>query len=89
MAPSSIEVETQETFSSPTLGLKVPKNAEARLLKAGVDPEHYPTRPAKPDYLDQVYAIRSQFRYFAPLRNPASMRIGNETDLCQLLCRSW
>lgn len=70
MAPSAITETAEETFSSPTLGLKVPKNTEQRLLKAGIDPQNYPTRPAKPDYLDQVYAIRSEFRYctiFIPL----------------------
>ena len=62
MAPSAITEVEQETFSSPTLGLKIPKNAEERLVRSGIDPLHYPTRPAKPDYLDQVYAIRSEFR---------------------------
>ena len=62
MAPSATVTEEQPTFSTPTLGLKIPKNAEARLTKAGIDTTHYPTRPAKPDYLDQVYAIRNEFR---------------------------
>ena len=62
MAPSAITETQQETFNSPSLGLKVPKNAEARLVKAGVDPTQYPTRPAKPEYLDQVYAIRNEYR---------------------------
>jgi hypothetical protein len=60
MAPSAIEKE--ETINSPTLGLKLPANAKERLEKAGIDIAHYPTKPVKPDFLDQVYAIRSEFR---------------------------
>ena len=62
MAPSAVAETEQKTFDSPSLGLKVPHNAEQRLLKAGINPSQYPTRPAKPDYLDQVYAIRNDYR---------------------------
>ena len=64
MAPSAITtVETEtETVSPLTLGLKLPKNTVQRLEKSGIDPKQYPTRPQKPEYLDQVYAIRSEFR---------------------------
>ena len=62
MAPTATaDVESKET--SPTLGLTLPDNAAKRLIKAGIDPKTYPTRPQKPEYLDQVYAIRSEYRY--------------------------
>ena len=66
MAPSAITaVETSTSTSTVTpltLGLKLPPNTVQRLSKAGIDPQQYPTRPQKPDYLDQVYAIRSEYR---------------------------
>ncbi|MCJ1308191.1 hypothetical protein MMC25_001843 [Agyrium rufum] len=58
MAPSATETSSNPGTFSPTLGLKLPPNAINRLSKAGVDTNAYPTRPQKPDYLDQVYAIR-------------------------------
>ena len=63
MAPSATTTEEQatETFS-PTLGLKLPENAKQRIEKAGIDSFAYPTRPRKPDFLDEVYAIRSEYR---------------------------
>lgn len=61
MAPSAnSDLEAKEL--SPSLGLQIPENAEKRLSKAGIDLKSYPTRPQKPDYLDQVYAIRSEYR---------------------------
>lgn len=61
MAPSAaLDLETEEL--SPSLGLQIPENAAKRLSKAGIDLKSYPTRPQKPDYLDQVYAIRSEYR---------------------------
>ncbi|KAL8746084.1 MAG: hypothetical protein Q9190_001869 [Brigantiaea leucoxantha] len=65
MAPSATQTEEQESSTfSPTLGLHLPESAQQRLLKAGIDPQAYPTRPRKPDYLDQVYAIRSEYREY-------------------------
>ncbi|KAL9041084.1 MAG: hypothetical protein Q9214_004233 [Letrouitia sp. 1 TL-2023] len=65
MAPSAISGEDKnlDTFS-PALGLQLPRNAEQRLRKAGIDPRFYPTRPQKPEYLDEVYAIRSEYREY-------------------------
>lgn len=61
MSPSATtELEAKDL--SPALGLPIPENAVKRLSKAGIDLEQYPTRPKKPDYLDQVYAIRSEYR---------------------------
>lgn len=61
MSPSAT-TDLEAKDSSPALGLPIPENAVKRLSKAGIDLEHYPTRPEKPEYLDQVYAIRSEYR---------------------------
>lgn len=61
MAPSATtDLEAKDL--SPALGLQLPENAVKRLSKAGIDLKSYPTRPQKPDFLDQVYAIRSEYR---------------------------
>ena len=69
MAPSATTTATieteKETDTSKNLlpqGLQLPENASKRLAKAGIDPKTYPTRPQKPDFLDQVYSIRSEYR---------------------------
>jgi len=62
MAPSAVSDEKTETFSGPTLGLQLPPNAAAKLKSAGIDQNSYPTRPQKPDYLDQAYAVRDYDR---------------------------
>lgn len=65
MAPTA--TKTQETDTSlPSLGLQLPPNAAKRLSKTGIDLTAYPTRPEKPKFLDQVYPIRSEFRYGGP-----------------------
>ncbi|MCJ1317606.1 hypothetical protein MMC15_002931 [Xylographa vitiligo] len=61
MAPTAT-ADVESPTPSPTLGLTLPDNAAKRLVKAGIDPKSYPTRPQKPEYLDQVYAIRSEYR---------------------------
>ncbi|MCJ1436582.1 hypothetical protein MMC27_005962 [Xylographa pallens] len=61
MAPTAT-ADVDRPTPSPSLGLALPANAAARLAKAGIDPKAYPTRPQKPEYLDQVYAIRSEPR---------------------------
>lgn len=61
MAPSA-EIDLEAEEFSPSLGLQIPENAAKRLSKAGIDLKSYPTRPQKPDYLDEVYAIRSEYR---------------------------
>lgn len=61
MVPSATtEFETDHV--SPALGLQLPENAAKRLSKAGIDLKAYPARPTKPEFLDQVYAIRSEYR---------------------------
>ncbi|KAI4215644.1 MAG: hypothetical protein LQ351_002113 [Letrouitia transgressa] len=83
MAPSAIsEDQAQDTFSQ-ALGLKLPPNAEQRLQKAGIDPRSYPTRPQKPDYLDEVYAIRNDYRCKKPTRH------AGHGDLAHLLNREY
>lgn len=65
MAPTA--TNPQETVTAlPSLGLQLPLNAAKRLSKAGIDLTAYPTRPEKPKFLDQVYSIRSEFRYSGP-----------------------
>lgn len=54
MPPSAVDI------ASPTLGLTLPENAKAKLVKGGVDPEKYPTRPEPPNFLDEVYKIRGE-----------------------------
>ena len=79
MAPSATIDENQETVS-PTLGLTLPENAVQRLAKGGIDPKSYPTRPAKPEFLDQVYAIRSEYRYSDERRHYEIFTLNTETD---------
>lgn len=65
MAPTA--TKTNETNTGlPSLGLQLPVNAAKRLSKAGIDLTAYPTRPEKPKFLDEVYSIRSVFRYSDP-----------------------
>ncbi|MCJ1401791.1 hypothetical protein MMC11_005008 [Xylographa trunciseda] len=61
MAPTATAA-VESASASPTFGLTLPDSAAKRLVKAGIDPTSYPTRPQKPEYLDQVYAIRSEYR---------------------------
>lgn len=61
MASSTITDNGTKT-ESPALGLQIPENAAKRLLKAGIDLTTYPTRPQKPDFFDQVYAMRNEYR---------------------------
>ena len=63
MAPSAIADHQEETFSGPKLGLTLPQNAVERLKGSGIDPDSYPTRPQKPDFLDEVFAVRNKHRY--------------------------
>lgn len=66
MAPTA--TNTSETNNGlPSLDLQLPVNAAERLSKAGIDLTAYPTRPEKPKFLDQVYSIRSEFRYGDPI----------------------
>ncbi|MCJ1233864.1 hypothetical protein MMC14_001822 [Varicellaria rhodocarpa] len=63
MAPSATTEFKHENIVVKS-GLSLPENAAKRLAKAGIDTNTYPTRPQKPDFLDQVYAIRSEPREY-------------------------
>lgn len=65
MAPTATNTQETDTVL-PSLGLQLPLNAAKRLSKSGIDLTAYPTRPEKPKFLDQVYSIRSEFRYSGP-----------------------
>lgn len=65
MAPTATHTDEKITVL-PSLGLQLPVNATKRLAKAGIDLTAYPTRPEKPEFVDQVYSIRSEFRYSDP-----------------------
>lgn len=65
MAPQATNTDEANT-GLPSLGLQLPVNATKRLAQAGIDVTAYPTRPEKPEFLDQVYSIRSEFRYNNP-----------------------
>lgn len=65
MAPTATKTNEINAGLSP-FGLQLPVNAAKRLSKAGIDLTAYPTRPEKPKFLDQVYSIRSEFRYSSP-----------------------
>lgn len=65
MAPTATNTDETNT-GLPSLGLQLPVNAAKRLTKAGIELTTYPTRPEKPEFLDQVYSIRSEFRYNNP-----------------------
>jgi len=67
ISPSIKEADTVQP-KKDTIGL--PAAARARLEKAGIDLSNgYPYRPAKPLYLDDVYAIRD---YDRPFVDPGS-----------------
>ena len=73
MAPSATtDLRTEDPRIQS--GLSLPENTAKRLIKAGIDPTAYPTRPQKPDFLDQVYAIRSEPRYSASTFGPFSLQ---------------
>ncbi|KZT24632.1 TauD-domain-containing protein [Neolentinus lepideus HHB14362 ss-1] len=46
--------------ASPTLGLTLPERTKDKLIRGGIDPDVYPTRPQKPQFLDEVYRIRGE-----------------------------
>lgn len=50
-------------LQSGILKARLPENTRQRLLKDGIDPETYPARPEKPQFLDEVYKIRGEHWY--------------------------
>jgi hypothetical protein len=65
MAPIAIEPTIVDVVQPKKDTLGLPATTRARLEKAGVDlSQGYPYRPAKPLYLDDVYAIRNKDREY-------------------------
>jgi hypothetical protein len=65
MAPAAIIPEIVDVVQPKKDNLDLPAPTRARLEKAGIDlTDGYPSRPAKPLYLQDVYAIRDKEREF-------------------------
>jgi hypothetical protein len=63
--PVSSDIKEKDTIQPKKDTLGLPEPARKRLEKAGIDLSNgYPYRPAKPLYLDDVYAIRDYDREY-------------------------
>lgn len=64
MAPAPIDASILDTAEPRKDNLPLPGPTRERLLKAGIDISKYPYRPARPLYLQDVYKIRSEDRFY-------------------------
>jgi len=65
MAPAPIDESIVDTAEPRKDNLALPDPSRERLLKAGVDlSKGYPYRPARPIYLEDVYKIRNEDRFY-------------------------